>query len=114
MENSISKVMLWQRNNKRGIIIAYKNYALVASQIILEIKSCSNGEIDLGELISRMKVKLSTMIAGDIPWFVLQVKQDLEVRGIIKTSLNYDRIQIIKLKKKYFDFKFIKSLEDRD
>ncbi len=100
-----TKIWLWRHNNRKGPAVLRKNYDTVASTIISEIQSRNNGEIDLCHLIDQIRYTLSSNFQGNIDWYLLHVKQDLEARGIIRTYVNRDRVQTISLNKKHSVFK---------
>lgn len=79
---------------KRGPLINRKEYERITEFILGQIKK--NGEsISLNELLDHA---LNTL--GDIAVVVLQVKRDLEARGIIETALNNKREQFLLIKKR--------------
>jgi hypothetical protein len=71
----------------------------VAAGIIDVIGSQENKEIDLRELIDQIRCTLTLGLGGGTPWFILQVKQDLEQRGIVRSIINRDHVQVIRLSK---------------
>lgn len=94
------KISLWRPHGRKGPTVPKKEYNRIANEIVSEIKSNKDCEIDLGHLIDQIRTTLSQGFNGDIAWYFLNVKQDLEERGIIKTTINRDRVQIIRLNTK--------------
>jgi len=101
-----SKIRLWRLKDGLGPMIPRKNYEHVASRIIYEVKSSRKGQIDLSHLIDLLQYPDASGMEGDIGWYILQVKQDLEARGIIKTFVNRDRVQTISLTKSVRKYKY--------
>ncbi len=94
-------IWLWRSDNKKGPAIPRKKYIEVANKIISELESNRVGEIDLHQLIDQIRYTFSTGFNGNLDWYLLHVKQDMEARGIIKISVNRDCVQTITLKKKH-------------
>ena len=97
--DSTTKILLWRKDNGRGPEIATRDYELFAREIIKSIRASTYAEIDLRELIDQLRCTLSGTCRGNVHWYVLHVKEDLEQRGWIRTKVNRDRIQIISLGK---------------
>ncbi len=99
MENHGDRIVLWRQNNRKGAAILRRNYEIIANSIVSEIQSNEKNEIDLWRLIDKIRYTLSSRFNSDIDWYFLQVKQDLEARGAIKTTINRDHVQTIALTK---------------
>jgi hypothetical protein len=95
--DSTTKILLWRKDNGRGPEIATRDYELFAREIIKAIRATTHAEIDLRELIDQIRQTLSGTCRGNVHWYVLHVKEDLEQRGWIRTVVNRDHIQIISL-----------------
>src|SRR5688572_17404641 len=76
------KIELKRPGGKSGIVILRKHYEPICMFIlkVLEV----NGEITLIELLEAAKKNISTKPSGEILWVIINVKHDLEVRGLIK------------------------------
>ena len=57
--------------------------------------------VPLLDLIERTQQHFQATIKGDVSWYLLNVKQDLEARDIVKIVRERDRSQSIRLKRKY-------------
>ena len=99
MKNLDAQIVLWRLNNRKGAAILRTNYDLIANSIVSEIQSNEGGEIDLCALIDKIRYSLSSRFNNDIDWYFLQVKQDLEARGAIRTTINRDHVQTLALTK---------------
>lgn len=90
----MEKIEMLGSPQKRGPLIHRKEYEKITEFILTQIKK--NGEsISLNELLDNALSDL-----GDIALVVLQVKRDLEARGIIETALNNKREQFLLIKKR--------------
>lgn len=94
-----SEILLWRRGEGRGPVISLRDYELVAREIFRVVRASPYEVIDLGELIDQLRGTLSGACRGNVQWFILHVKEDLEQRGWIKTKVNRDRVQTISLVK---------------
>lgn len=81
---------------KRGARISKIKYNAIVKYILSSIKARDEKEVSLNELIDRVNTNLLECIQGNL-WYLLQVKQDLEAREIIKTVINHKYQQIIRL-----------------
>jgi hypothetical protein len=73
-------------------------YAKVQEFIILAIKNHPEGCIQFCELLDEAERK--NLTKGILPWHVMQVKNDLNERGIIKTSIDNNHTQKISIVQK--------------
>ncbi|MBT1701443.1 hypothetical protein KK083_31405 [Fulvivirgaceae bacterium PWU4] len=90
----MEKIEMLGSPQKRGPLIHRKEYEKITEYILAQIKK--NGEsISLNELLDN-----ATNDLGDIALVVLQVKRDLEARGVIETALNNKREQFLLIKKR--------------
>lgn len=95
------KIDLSRAKNKMGATILKKRYDQMFELIISKLKSNTNREVALTELVEYAQINLSSHFGADIPWCLLQVKKHMEVKGIIKTSLNMYREQYIQLNRRF-------------
>jgi hypothetical protein len=100
------KVQLLRIERQSTNYISKEHYDCIAECILSAIDERENGVIALSDLIEHTHQKLSLKFHGDIPWHLIQVKQDLQARGIIKTFFGIDKRQLIERiknrKKKFF------------
>lgn len=90
----MEKIEMLGSPQKRGPLIHRKEYDKITEFILAQIKK-SGESISLNELLDNAMADL-----GDIALVVLQVKRDLEARGIIETALNNKREQFLLIKKR--------------
>lgn len=69
----------------------------IADYIVSKIKSQGNGEVTLIDLLDDVKIKLNSSYKGNLHLLLLSVKGELEFKKIIKTNINSNRIQNIRL-----------------
>jgi hypothetical protein len=69
------------------------HYEKVYDFILNELQFCNS--LMLPELIERAAIKLNRQLPVNLNWMVLRVKQDMEVRGVIRTNLDFFRNQTI-------------------
>jgi len=86
--------------NRRGAVIALRYYNQVKDCIIGTIQSAVGQEITLNELIFCVHLQLSNSIKSNLAWYLLQVKQDLEARKMIRTTLDRGRVQYIRINRR--------------
>jgi hypothetical protein len=89
------KVELKRPGGKAGIVILRKHYD-VLSIFILKVLEV-NQEITLIELLEAAKKNISTKPSGEILWVIINVKHDLEARGLIKIRYMTRCVQVISL-----------------
>jgi hypothetical protein len=90
----MEKIEMLGSPKKRGPLINRKDYERITEFILDHIKK-NGGRISLNELLDH-----AMNILGDIALQVLQVKRDLEARGIIETALSNKREQFLVIKKR--------------
>ena len=89
------KIQLLGIETRKINYITKEQYDHIAECILSAIDQEENGIIALSDLIEHTYQKLSPQFHGDIPWHLLQVKQDLQARGHIKMFFGNDRRQFI-------------------
>lgn len=96
--NEIETVRIHRAGGARGATIAKTSYFAMADAILslLLIK----GEVSLVELVNHID-EVDTNFKVDTKWLLLQVKQDLEHRGFIKSYLK-NKLPFINLIRKLF------------
>lgn len=100
MYNLEDKIEMWMPKNKRGAVISLERYTLLVECIVSAIQSGGKGGITLHQLIEEVNIHLADAIKSNLNWYLLQVKQDLEARGVIKTMLHRGRTQYIRLNRR--------------
>jgi hypothetical protein len=92
-------VILLAHGRKRGIPVSKDDYIRVRDCIVEILKR--ERETTLTNLIERASVALRDKISGDLGWYILHVKQDMEVQNILTIAQSEDnrRIQLIRLKR---------------
>lgn len=91
---------MWLPKNRKGATILLEHYKQLADCIVSIIKSSSSYEVTLSELIEQVHTRLSGTIKFNLEWHLLNVKQDLEARGVIKTMVRPSRVQYIRMKRR--------------
>jgi hypothetical protein len=97
MNVNTEKVQLQKIDNKKGIYMSKNRYDFIV-EMILKILT-QQQQTTLTELINESET-YSDKIGNEIAWDMLQVKQDLEARGVIKIDYIANRVQLIILKKR--------------
>jgi hypothetical protein len=69
---------------KKGATIPKTYYDTLSAFIILTLEAKT--EIELNELIDLAREEHGTVIKGEISWYLLVVKNDLEARKVIKVE----------------------------
>jgi hypothetical protein len=85
---------------KGKIIMSKDYYVQVANFILSSIVLRMDEEISLSELLDEAQDFFSTTLGYRTSWYILQVKHDLEIRGLIKKQIGSERIQLIKVNKR--------------
>ncbi|HEY8936005.1 MAG TPA: hypothetical protein VIM65_12325 [Cyclobacteriaceae bacterium] len=91
---------LINKNSRRSSVrLSRDTYELIFNLITSTLQE--KGEITVNQLLDYTLQDNAIKVKGDLGWLLLQVKQDLEARGIIKVKLGIgtQRIQKIKLVK---------------
>ena len=91
--NTQTKIWLEKPSGKRGIYILEEHYFLL-SDFILSLVSVKRS-ITLCELLELARNSASLIVPCDGAWLILEVKQDLEARGLIRTGNDRNRVQYI-------------------
>lgn len=91
--NTQTKIRLEKPSGKKGIYILEEHYFLL-SDFILSLVSVKRS-ITLCELLELARNSASLIVPCDVAWLILEVKQDLEARGLIRTGNDRNRVQYI-------------------
>lgn len=90
-----SKILTLHPEGKNGVNISLVKYELIRDFILKTIQN--HGEITFSTLTQLAKKELVNQFEGNIPWYVVSVKLDLEARNVIeripKTSPHKLRIK---------------------
>jgi hypothetical protein len=93
-----SQVIINTTGRKKAVVPG--NYYNAITRFVVETLE-NEEEVLLINLISRVEETFTKEFKGNISWYLLYVKQDLEARKIIKVLLDANHYQSIRLKKKY-------------
>ncbi len=80
------KIMTLNLNGKKGVNILKSKYETVKQSILVTLKD--KGEVTLEELNTLVEEDLNNSFDGKVGWYLMAVKLDLEVRGLIKRVPN--------------------------
>ena len=95
------KIRLWRPENREGVIIRKEHYVEIVKFHVASIENRHDNGISLSEMLDEANQNDSLKALGlDTAWITLQVKQDLEAHGVIKTFLVRERVQLISINKK--------------
>jgi hypothetical protein len=113
MVNEIETVTVYRVGGGHGTTIEKKSYYAMADAILslLLVKE----ELSLVDLVNSIK-EIDVAFKADTNWLLLQVKQDLEQKGFIKSFLR-DKSPFVLLKRKAFlksEFKNALILQTND
>jgi hypothetical protein len=88
-----------KKNRRSSVHLSRETYESIFNLITSTLNE--KGEITVNQLQDYTLQDESIKVKGDVGWLLLQVKQDLEARGIIKVSIGVGtrRVQKIKLVK---------------
>jgi len=98
VHSAIDRIELQHPAGRSGPLILRKEYEQLSVFILSMLKS--KGEITLTELLEAAHEKLKTKWSGDILWTILNVKNDLEARRLIKITHLKRCVQVISIKRK--------------
>jgi hypothetical protein len=82
----MEKIALMGTKGKSVVWIKRHDYQKFYETILSEVKA--NSSLFLAELIERVSAKLYTEFPRNFSWILLQVKHDMEARGLIKTNVD--------------------------
>lgn len=96
MTSTKTIIFLSAPGRRRGIPMAECDYVVVRD-FILETLQKEKGML-MTNLIDAAHAALSSRSIGDLGWFVLHVKQDLEVKGLIRKAAGFPHQQFLFVK----------------
>lgn len=91
-------VELWRMKGRVGETILKKDYDLI-SEFIFSLLS-ERETVELQELLFEAQAILSASIKKDFSRHLLEIKQDLEAKGLIKVIRQPNRLQFISIVRK--------------
>ncbi len=91
-------VELWRMKGRVGETILKKDYELI-SEFIFSLLF-ERETVELQELLFEAQTILSVSIKKDFSRHLLEVKQDLEAKGLIKVTRQPNRLQFISIVRK--------------
>jgi hypothetical protein len=77
------KTILLRAPGRRRVVSAYEDDYLIVRDFIYSVL-VEEKEILIIDLIGRAHKHLADKIVGDLGWYILNVKQDMESKGLIK------------------------------
>lgn len=104
-------IQILDPERRRTVLLPEHIYYPLKDFMLRELNN-SNGSITLDSLLNRAEQEISSLCNGDVSWFLLQVKIDLEGRNLIKVHRlkRPELVQLISLAprkkstiKKYFN-----------
>lgn len=86
--------------NRKGPVFNKDFYDRIRDFIMDCITSHAGRSIPFSELLDHAEKFWTKKPAGLLPWHIMQVKIDLQERGIIKAAIGRDRTQVISMRRK--------------
>ncbi|HZX75074.1 MAG TPA: hypothetical protein VFE57_11665 [Cyclobacteriaceae bacterium] len=83
-----------------GATIPKHSYVALSNFIISTLSAKSDQLITLNDLLDKAQKELEHNFSGEMLWYLLQVKHDLEAREIVTIDVDKSRVQRLKLAKK--------------
>lgn len=103
---------LWLPENRKGVRLPRSKYLKFAQLLVLFLKDAEEHSLPFTVLFE--KVSSSIVDENNFSWYFLQVKLDLQARGIITVSINRrEKIQEIQLNAKKLKNSRIQKILDR-
>jgi hypothetical protein len=95
------KTIFLKSPNRKQSVLAYEDDYLVVRDFIYRVLA-EEKEILIIDLIERAHMYLADKLDGDLGWYVLNVKQDMESKGLIKSvqASPSQKFPMIRLNKK--------------
>ncbi len=90
-------IQIWKTKNKKGVFISKQLYSQLSEFIMEKLKNTDC--VTLVELIEKVNEEVFKDTSGNGACWLLNVKQDMEVLGLINVKKLPDRTQIITLKR---------------
>lgn len=93
----MEKIELQGIEKRKGPSIPLPLYETLSEFIITIIRESPSGEVELRTLLDEADKSLPSIAPGMLAWNVLQVKIDLQERGVLKISHQGVSKQVIRL-----------------
>lgn len=74
-----------------------RDYEILSVFIINTLEQAGEAGVTLHDLVQEAQQKFNSNFQGNVSWYLLEVKYDLELRKIITKTITPQREQIIKL-----------------
>ena len=96
MKISDDMIWTWESVNKRGVAMSKQSYFQIRD-IMLSILSRKKAAT-LDDVIEQISQRLGASFKGNLPWYILKVKTDLQARRVIhcETGIGPERKQLIR------------------
>jgi hypothetical protein len=88
---------LLRKSQSRATKMREQDYEKLSVFIISTLEQAGQSGVSLHDLVLQAQEKFNTDFQGNVSWYLLEVKYDLELRKIITKTLSAQREQIIKL-----------------
>jgi hypothetical protein len=105
--NEIETVRTYRVGGSRGATIAKTSYFIMADVILMFL--LVKEDVSLFELVNHVE-EIDIDFKADANWLLLQVKQDLEQKGFVKSSLKYKSAYVSLMRKAFLKSEFRKTL----
>jgi len=89
------KVELLTQPNKVGITMIKIQYERIVNFISTTLDTQEYNRIKINELLDLARKELDSEFYGNVSWYLLQVKNDMMVRGLINIVFTLQREQMI-------------------
>ncbi|HRG10050.1 MAG TPA: hypothetical protein PLJ08_15860 [Cyclobacteriaceae bacterium] len=93
----MDKTLLRKSGSRVTTKMSEQDYEKLSVFIISTLEQASDEGVTLHDLVQEAQEKFNTDFRGNVSWYLLEVKYDLELRKIITKTLSAEREQIIKL-----------------
>ncbi|HYF68212.1 MAG TPA: hypothetical protein VD884_08750 [Ohtaekwangia sp.] len=90
--------MILTVGGKRALM-PIKYYDEICTFIVRELEQ--NDGLRFVELLDKADSVIGSEMRGNLSWYLLHVKHDLQARNIIRVERDVNRVQIIQLRRKY-------------
>jgi hypothetical protein len=93
----IDKVLLKKPGSRIAQKTREQDYEKLSLFILTVLEQCGSEGITLQDLVEQAKQKFNSDFKGNVSWYLLEVKHDLELRKLILKTISPQREQIIRL-----------------
>lgn len=88
---------LLRKSQSRATKMREQDYEKLSVFIISTLEQAGQSGVTLHDLVLQAQEKFNADFKGNVSWYLLEVKYDLELRKVITKTLSVEREQIIKL-----------------